>query len=72
MYYMRSHEFAPSAYPYAYSGMSGMGQIVPGIKVETQQAVIYGSLVLVGASVLIYFALRGKSTVGSVSKGPRK
>ena len=57
MYYAEKKTPVPSSYPY---GLSGMGQVIPGIKPQTQQLVIYGSVILVGASVLLYFVLKGK------------
>lgn len=55
MYYAPKQLPATSSYPY---GLSGMGQVIPGIRPETQQLVIYGSLALIGFSVAIWFATK--------------
>ena len=56
MYY--TDKSVPSPYPYAHSGLRGMGQVIPGIKPETQRLVVYGSLALVGASILFFIIMR--------------
>ena len=56
MYY--SHKL-PATSPYPY-GMSGMGQVIPGIQQDTQKLVIYGSLALIGFSAAIWFLNRRK------------
>lgn len=60
MYYEKS---VPSPYtlrdPYnARAGLRGMGQMIPGIRPETQRLVVYGSLALVGASILFFIIMR--------------
>lgn len=39
------------------AGLSGLGQIVPGLKPETMRLVIYSSLALIGISVGAYIVL---------------
>lgn len=73
MYYEKS---VPSPYtlrdPYnnAHAGLRGMGQVIPGIRPETQRLVVYGSLALVGASILLFIIMRtAKSPVPVFEKG---
>lgn len=54
MYYVEK----PVSYPYVSSGLRGMGQVIPGIRTETQRLVVYGSLALVGASILFFVLMR--------------
>jgi hypothetical protein len=56
MYY--AEKTALAQYPYAYAGLRGMGQVIPGIRPETQRLVVYGSLALVGASILFFIIMR--------------
>jgi len=72
MFYASKPAPEPEPYPYGYSGMSGMGQVVPGVREDTQRLVIYGSLILVSASVLIYFALKGKGVQSAVTSASRR
>jgi hypothetical protein len=60
MYY--AEKSAPSPYPYAYAGMRGMGQMIPGIRPETQRLVVYGSLALVGAAIAFFVIMRTQSS----------
>jgi hypothetical protein len=54
MYYVEK----PVSYPYVSSGLRGMGQVIPGIRTETQRLVVYGSLALVGAAILFFIVMK--------------
>jgi len=69
MYYTQRYDLGPEPHPY---GMSGMGQVIPGIKAETTQLVIYGSVILVFGSALIYFLTRKRPGPAAPAKGGRK
>lgn len=50
--------------PYApTSGMSGLGQIVPGVRPETMRLVIYSSLALIGIAAGAYIVLSRRKKV---------
>ena len=67
MYY--ADKSVPSPYPHAHSGLRGMGQVIPGIKPETQRLVVYGSLVLVGASILFFIIMRTSKSASEKGGG---
>jgi hypothetical protein len=62
MYYAEKSVSVP--YPYAHAGLRGMGQVIPGIRPETQRLIIYGSLLLVGASVAFFVLMRTSEKKG--------
>lgn len=57
---IRGFSIPAPPYPYAYSGMHGLGQIVPPVRQETTQKVVYLALGAVGFSLGLYLILKGR------------
>jgi hypothetical protein len=50
--------------------MGQMGQIIPGVSAATQKLVIQGSVILVAASVFLYFLMRKPAAVPVPTAAP--